>query len=386
MRCWVRVVAAATAAGAVLLGAWTPSHAIVTGIGVFACPIGISVFVSEDDPSLPAPQVDWATTSITPAISMRARLVGVLPDANIPAGRGRQFIYWNEVALPPGAQGQVIARGERNESYATFVVSSSCPPLGSVRGVAFEDRNRNGVRDPDEPPLAAASWKLTAGGDWYVCGDAGGDGTFGPTVKPGTFTLIPVARPGWRATTPPRVSVVKQLGFAALGNDIGFVRDPSAPGDACDQQSPPLPVPTPSPVPSTPMPQPGDTWQKLIASGRYGYLNDTPELRAVLEAPGAFTFILPTTEAWNRLGVVARARLQRDPARQASWLRAHTIPAAIDPIAVSARGSVFRSLSGRRIVLRERGGDLLANNVRVQEVIATENGFVLVVDRALFLP
>ena len=284
--------------GVYSLGAQT--RALVTGIGIFACPQGISIFVTEDRLDLPAPQVDWATTNISPNIGARARLVGVLPDPNVPGGRARQFIYWDEVSLPAGAQGQVIARGQQNESYATFTVAGACPPLGSVRGVAFEDLNRNGARDANEPTITTASWKLTAGGDWYVCGTAGDDATFGPTVKPGTYTMIPVAQPGWRATTPPRVAVVKQLGFAALGNDIGFTRDPSSPGDRCGFGAPAV-TPAPIGLPTPAMPDVATTWQALRATGLVFCTVSAPRLPAeVVECSGVVYARFHGTSRWYR--------------------------------------------------------------------------------------
>ena len=167
--------------------------------------------------------------------------------SEVPNGEARQFVYLSDSPLVPGVTGAVIAKGQRNEAYATFTVDEECPPLGSVRGTAFEDLNRNGAHDAGEPNLGAASWKLTAGGDWFICGYVGGDSTFGPTVKPGTYTVVPIAQPGWVATTPPRTALVKKLGVAALNNDIGFVRAANASGSYCGQYAPPGDVITPLP-------------------------------------------------------------------------------------------------------------------------------------------
>ena len=109
--------------------------------------------------------------------------------------------------------------------------------LGSIRGSAYEDRNQNGQRDPGERELYGMWYKITAGGDWHVCGYVGDDGTFGVPVSAGYYEILPVAPPGYRATQS-RLKVIVHAGQASLENNIGFVVDPSAPGDVCNQFEP----------------------------------------------------------------------------------------------------------------------------------------------------
>lgn len=373
---------------AMLVGAAIPlmptrsAAANVVGLDVIACPQGISILVNENNPNAPAPQVDFGILPAGPGAA--AKLIGVTTDG-LPDGVARQYVYWNDIGLTAGASGQVIARGARNEGYATFVVDADCPPLGSVRGSAFEDRNSNGIRDAGEPGIGTASWKVTAGGDWFICGVVGGDSTFGPTVKPGTYTVIPIAQPGWRATTPPHIALVKRLGYAALGNDIGFVRAPSA-GDNCGQYAPPLAAfAAPAPV-AQPVVQDADAW--LSSNGAFSALLQAADLagvRALFSAPGPYTILAPTDAAFDQLSPSGRDRLLNNPRLLAEVLKCHIIPGVVDLAGIGTRGRTFRTLGARSVTLRVRNGALYANDAIIGEVVPVSNGVILVPDRVLFV-
>ncbi|BCX05433.1 MAG: hypothetical protein KatS3mg053_3371 [Candidatus Roseilinea sp.] len=357
-----------------------PASANITRIHISACPKGIAIQVVEEDPNLPAPQVSFNIQPSGPSAS--ANLVGTT-TSDVPGGVGRLFVYWNEVALTPGTKGDVLARGARNESYASFIVDADCPPIGSVRGSAFEDLNRNGVRDPGEPGIGTASWKLTAGGDWFICGFVGGDSTFGPIVLPGTYTVIPVAQPGWLATTPPRTALVRQLGFASLNNDIGFVRAPGSRGDNCGQYAP-------APLPPQPLPPSAsqDAATTLASFGAFDTLllaADVAGVGAIFSAPGPYTFLAPTDVAFDRVLPATRNRLLNNPRLLATVLRSHIIPGGVDATAIGTRGRTFRTLSGRAVTLRVQNGVLYANNAIVGEITPVSNGAVFVIDRVLFV-
>ncbi len=361
-----------------------PASANITRIHILACPNGISVQVVEEDPSLPAPQVSFNIRPSGPGADVL--LVGSTTK-DVPDGVGRWFVYWKALALTPGAQGDVIARGARNESYASFVVDAECPPLGSVRGSAFEDLNRNGVRDPGEPGIGTASWKLTAGGDWFICGFVGGDSTFGPTVLPGTYFVIPIAQPGWQATTAPRTALVPQLGFASLNNDIGFVRAPGSAGDNCGQYAPPL-VPAPPQQPFPPPPAGLDAAATMAEFGSFDTLllaADVAGVGDIFSAPGPYTFLAPTDVAFERVHTTTLNRLLNNPRQLAIVLRGHIIPGVVDVTSLSARGRAFRTLSGRLVTLRAQNGVIYANNAIVGEVTPVSNGVVLTIDRVLFV-
>ncbi len=114
----------------------------------------------------------------------------------------------------------------------------------AVFGVAFEDLDADGERDPGEPNLGFAFFKLTAGGVWYTCGYVGPDGTFGVPVRKHRkkkYFLMPIAAPGYRTTTP-WIKVSPSLAGQPENYkqwEMGFVKDPNAKLDACDQYNPP---------------------------------------------------------------------------------------------------------------------------------------------------
>jgi hypothetical protein len=114
----------------------------------------------------------------------------------------------------------------------------------AVFGIAYEDLDADGQRDPGEPSMGFAFFKLTAGGTWYTCGQVANDGTFGVVVKKHRkkkYFLMPIAAPGYRTTTP-WIKVSPSLNgqpdkFKQW--EMGFVKDPDAKLDACDQYNPP---------------------------------------------------------------------------------------------------------------------------------------------------
>jgi hypothetical protein len=113
-----------------------------------------------------------------------------------------------------------------------FEVKCEEPLLGSIRGTAYKDGALYG----------GAWYKITDGGNWYVCGTVGGDGTFGVPVKAGTYYIIPLDQPGLKASGV--IKVVVEAGKASLGNDIKYTSDPSAKHESCDLYNPPKPIPT----------------------------------------------------------------------------------------------------------------------------------------------
>jgi uncharacterized surface protein with fasciclin (FAS1) repeats len=366
---------------AILSGAPQPTAANTSWVESFACPKGISIYAVEDDPALPAPRVVFGLIGKT---MNEARLIGVVSGAGVPGGKGRQFVYWAEVSLTAGAKGTVTAYGQRNESYGSFTVADACAPLGSVRGVAFEDLNANGAREANEPVLTGAWWKLTAGGDWSICGYSGDDGTFGPTVKPSTYTLLPIAAPGFRATTPARTALVRRLGEAALNNDIGFVRDARARGDVCGQYDP-----RPAPVAVA-----GGTATSVaaeLASSQYTIFNTflitlkAAGLYDTLGITGDVTVFAPTDAAFAKLSKTTLDRLLANPKELSRVLRGHIVTRRLSPEALAGSRRV-RALSGEALVPQARNGVLRLNGrAAVAAPIQAGNGLIYPIDTVLFV-
>jgi uncharacterized surface protein with fasciclin (FAS1) repeats len=215
----------------------------------------------------------------------------------------------------------------------------------------------------------------------------GGDSTYGPTVTPGTYSVTPIAQPGWRATTPPRTALVKQLGFAALNNDIGFVRAANSAGDYCGQYAPPaVPAAVPAAVPST-----FDAAATLANFGAFNTLVSAAHaagLTQVLAGPGPYTVLAPTDLAFSRLPPARIASLLRNPRQLAGLLKRHIIPGLVDPAQLVGlrRGRAYRTLGNRSVTLRvTSNGQLMADTAIVGEIIPASNGAIFALDRALFV-
>lgn len=138
--------------------------------------------------------------------------------------------YYLETSLECGAEIEVLVNDSPAPLWSgTFKVT--CESLGSIRGTAYKDG-----------AIYTGAWyKITDGGNWYVCGTVGGDGTFGVPVKAGTYYVIPLDQPGLRASG--IMKVVVEAGKASLGNDIKYTSDPSAKHEPCDAYNPPKPIP-----------------------------------------------------------------------------------------------------------------------------------------------
>jgi uncharacterized surface protein with fasciclin (FAS1) repeats len=339
------------------------AYANTSWVETWGCTSGVSIFAVEDDPNLPAPRV-WfgpASNSMT-----EAQLIGASVN-NVPGGKGRQFFYWSDRKLPAGTRVNVTAFGARNESYASFTIDANCAPLGSVRGVAFEDANGNGARDDGEAALPGMGWKISAGGDWFACGASGGDGTFGPTVRPSTYALTPIAPPGWRATTGPRITLVRRLGEAALNNDIGFQRAPGAAGNYCGQYAPAdqtAPLPAPAPTPALIQNAGGLSFERFNAAAR--------DNRGVIDAlgGGTYTVFAPSDAAFGALSRPRLTRFSDSQATQTRVLRCHIVAGRVDIV----RGGRYRTLCGSVLIVRIVKGVVTVNGRSLNPGQAAQDG------------
>ena len=162
-------------------------------------------------------------------------------SAEIQENEPYDHIYYNFFAylnpsVPIGGKVTVTIDGG---NAGVLTVNSDCAGLGRIVGTAYLDENENGARDKGEPIFPEAWMKITGGGAWFVCGWVGGDATYGVPVTPGQYYVMPVAPKGYRTTTPKLTVDVLDLGYIAFDTNLGFVKDPTAQGDACDQYNPP---------------------------------------------------------------------------------------------------------------------------------------------------
>jgi hypothetical protein len=110
----------------------------------------------------------------------------------------------------------------------------------NIHGIAFEDLNANGKRDAGEPAFNGAWFKLSGGGNWFVCGNAAGNGAFGMPVKTGAYHIQPINVQGFRVTTP-QIDV-PALGAQPMALFIGYARDANVITESCDAYHPSRPL------------------------------------------------------------------------------------------------------------------------------------------------
>ena len=201
-----------------------------------ACRSAVYVTIEVDNTKDHPPIVSYAYQSQSGQLNIISSTVQL-------TGQDKHMVYQYfgtiDPQMPDKAVGQINIDGGR---AGTFTVDrGACPTLGRIVGSAFIDKNENGIWDVGEPSFSSAWLKVTGGGSWFVCGWVGGDATYGITVKPNTYYLLAVAPKGYRTTTPKITVHVWDLGYQAFNSNIGFVADPKATGDACDQYNPPRP-------------------------------------------------------------------------------------------------------------------------------------------------
>ncbi len=126
------------------------------------------------------------------------------------------------------------------------------PQATTLRGRVFNDANRNGKYDEGESPLVDFRVQVSTPDLSFVQEyRSGDDGTFGPAVSQGTFTVRILPPEGWSVTTPSEYTVFVEKGTAALGLDFGLVQGPAGAakasgtaGAASGQASSPGTLPT----------------------------------------------------------------------------------------------------------------------------------------------
>jgi uncharacterized surface protein with fasciclin (FAS1) repeats len=364
------------------------THASVGGLSVYVCPSSITASANVDNSMDPAPYVQWSSST---AIGT----VGQVIQTNNSDGT-RSYVYFSQKQFSVGDTVHITATIEGSQVATAAQVASDCYSLGSVRGTAFEDVNANGMRDANEPTTTAASWKLTDGGNWYICGYAGDDASYGPTVTPGVYYLVPIAQPGWRATTPTRRAIVQGLGYASTGNDIGFVRDARSGGDQCGSYTPSLPVSSaaaPS-VATTPAPavNPVQTSGSKISGTLGGYSIFNSFLAAArdagmlsyLDQVNGITVFAPTDAAFSQLPAGALDAIKQNPIKLQRLVKCHIVSSAIQPPASGATNR-YDTRGGCGITFSNVGGTLNVNGANASYGMRADNGQIYPIDRVLGL-
>ncbi len=138
------------------------------------------------------------------------------------------------------------------------------PVAASLRVLAFEDRNANGVRDAGEPLLAGARVQvLDATNKVVLTGTTEG---VGPLIlsglAPGNYTVLSASPAGYAPLPIDRWAVALAAGAEA---EIAFAHRPlptATPLPTSSPTAPPTPAPTATPLP-TPLPPHADWGQRL---------------------------------------------------------------------------------------------------------------------------
>lgn len=254
---------------------------------------------------------------------------------------------------------------------------------GRITGVAFEDRNANGRRDPGEPVLPVARYKITAGGapivvnprgrnaDERACGAVFGETPYGVDLRPGTYFVMPIAGPGQYPTRPVISVTLRAQDVARV--DLPFGLNPIAVAENCGVYEPARTAREPLGLVETAI---ANGFVTLPALVRQAGLFDT------LSA-GAFTIFAPTDLAFAQFTEDELNELRNDRARLRSILTYHVVPGVFNAASVVGATSL-PTVNGKDLPVRVEGGQVFVGNARVikTDIVAT-NGIIHVIDEVL---
>ena len=119
------------------------------------------------------------------------------------------------------------------------------PQSTTLRGLVFNDANKNGKLDTGEVGLVDIRVQVSTPDLSFVYDyRTGSDGTYGPTLSEGSFTVRIFPPEGWSVTTQDSYTVFVQHGTAVLGLDFGLVQGaaPSKPSSGTSGTPGTLPV------------------------------------------------------------------------------------------------------------------------------------------------
>jgi hypothetical protein len=245
-------------------------------------------------------------------------------------------------------------------------------PLGKISGVAFIDANANGKRDPGEQ-TTLGRYKITDGGGFWRCGNTGRDNTFGLTVRPGTYYVMPIAGPGQHTTAP--VIQVRVTGSGSnVVADLPLAPQALALAENCGQYAPKRSARVPWGIPDTLVAGGFTTLSRAVeAAGLYDTLN----------SGGPFTVFAPNDLAFAQLTEDELNAVLADKAQLTSILTYHVVPGRISANDV-VNATELTTVNGKTLKVEVRDGEVFVNNARV---IATDtqaaNGIIHAIDTVL---
>ncbi len=257
-------------------------------------------------------------------------------------------------------------------SAAVAVPAQAQSSLGTISGVAFIDANANGKRDPGEQ-TTLGRYKITDGGGFWRCGNTGRDNTFGLTVRPGTYYVMPIAGPG-QHTTAPVIQVRVPGAGANVVADLPLAPQALALAENCGQYAPKRSARVPWGIPDTATAAGFTTLSRAIdAAGLYDTLN----------SGGPFTVFAPNDLAFAQLTEDELNALLADKAQLSSILTYHVVPGLVSANDV-VNATELATVNGKPLKVEVRDGEVFVNNARV---IATDvkaaNGIIHVIDTVM---
>lgn len=244
--------------------------------------------------------------------------------------------------------------------------------LGKITGVAFEDVNKNGKRDPGERTLFAR-YKVTNGGNFWQCGATGRDSTYGLTVTPGVYFVMPIAGPGFYTTAPVIRAEVKGPGQVAVA-DMPFAPSALAAPDNCGAYSPKRAARTPWNIPDTATANGFTTLNAAIeAAGLY----------ETLAGPGTFTVFAPTDLAFAKISDAELSDILKDKSLLTSILTYHVMPGRISANDVVNSTSLI-TVNGKSLTVELRDDEVYVGGARIVATdVQAANGIIHAIDTVL---
>lgn len=257
-------------------------------------------------------------------------------------------------------------------SLALTVPAQAQSPLGKITGVAFIDANANGKRDPGEQ-TTLGRFKVTDGGAFWSCGHTGRDNTYGLTVRPGTYFVMPIAGPGQHTSTPVIRVQVPSAGSAVVA-DLPLVPQPLALAENCGTYAPRRTARVPWGIPEVAVANGFTTLSRAI---------DAAGLFDTLSGPGPFTVFAPNDLAFAKFTEDELNAILADKALLTSVLTYHVVPGRVSANDV-VNSTELTTVNGKTLKVQIKDGEVFINDARV---IATDvtaaNGIVHVIDTVL---
>jgi len=257
-------------------------------------------------------------------------------------------------------------------SLAMSVPAQAQSPLGKIYGVAFIDANANGKRDPGEQ-TTLGRFKITDGGNFWRCGNTGRDNSYGLTVRPGTYFVMPIAGPGQHTSTPVIRVRVEKPGSAVVA-DLPLVPQPLALAENCGAYAPKRTARVPWGIPETAVANGFTTLARAI---------DAAGLFDTLSSGGPFTVFAPNDLAFAKFTEEELNAILADKALLTSVLTYHVVPGRVSANDV-VNSTELTTVNGKTLKVEIKDGEVFINDARVVATdVTAANGIIHVIDTVL---